>query len=127
MTPPHRRSVVLMFPGTGAQHPRMAAGLYGHEAVFTEAVDAVLALLGPVGDAVRADWLAGEPAGASGAEVRRAAGSGETGRSPSARGVRRWSVRPVALTVAPPPGPARSPRQRDPGAPSVCGVLARSA
>ncbi|MEV0925885.1 acyltransferase domain-containing protein [Streptomyces spongiicola] len=61
MTLPHRRSVVLMFPGTGAQHPQMAAGLYGHEPVFTEAVDAVLGLLGPDGEAARADWLAPDP------------------------------------------------------------------
>ncbi|WP_418957187.1 acyltransferase domain-containing protein [Streptomyces tritici] len=62
MTLPHRRSVVLMLPGTGAQHPRMAAGLYGHEPVFTEAVDEVLGLLGAEGRAARADWLAAEPA-----------------------------------------------------------------
>ncbi|MFH8882355.1 acyltransferase domain-containing protein [Streptomyces californicus] len=61
MTSARRRSVVLMFPGTGAQHPRMAAGLYAHEPVFTAAVDAVLGLLGAVGEAARADWLAAAP------------------------------------------------------------------
>ncbi|MFF0447516.1 acyltransferase domain-containing protein [Streptomyces sp. NPDC004609] len=61
MTLIHRRSVVLMFPGTGAQHPGMAAGLYGHEPVFTEAVDSVLGLLGPECEAVRSDWLADDP------------------------------------------------------------------
>lgn len=50
-----------MFPGTGAQHARMAAGLYGWEPVFTEAVDAVLALLGADGAAVRRDWLQDGP------------------------------------------------------------------
>ncbi|WP_233521630.1 acyltransferase domain-containing protein, partial [Streptomyces triticagri] len=62
MTRPTHRSVVLMFPGTGAQHRRMAAGLYGPEPAFTAAVDAVLAELGAEGEAVRADWLADSPA-----------------------------------------------------------------
>lgn len=62
MTRPTQRSVVLMFPGTGAQHPRMAAGLYRREPVFTAAVDAVLGELGAEGEAVRADWLADVPA-----------------------------------------------------------------
>lgn len=62
MTRPTHRSVVLMFPGTGAQHRHMAVGLYGHEPVFTAAVDAVLAELGAEGEAVRADWLTDSPA-----------------------------------------------------------------
>lgn len=39
--------VALMFPGGGSQHLGMAAGLYRSERVFTEHVDAGLALLDP--------------------------------------------------------------------------------
>ncbi|MEU8523380.1 acyltransferase domain-containing protein [Streptomyces sp. NPDC048577] len=72
MTLPHRRSVVLMFPGTGAQHARMAAGLYRREPVFTAALDEVLALLGPEGADARADWLATHPAVPMEADARSA-------------------------------------------------------
>ncbi|MGW4029131.1 acyltransferase domain-containing protein [Streptomyces sp. NPDC004838] len=91
----HRRSVVLMCPGTGAQHPGMAAGLYGHERVFTEAVDSVLDLLGPAGKAVRADWLADDPAESLDGDTRSAPllfavdyGMGRLAES--------WGVRPDA-------------------------------
>jgi [acyl-carrier-protein] S-malonyltransferase len=53
--------VALLFPGQGSQHPRMAAGLYEHNPVFTAAMDEVFDRLGPHGAAVRADWLAHEP------------------------------------------------------------------
>ncbi|MCX4748883.1 acyltransferase domain-containing protein [Kitasatospora sp. NBC_01287] len=56
-----RRPVAVLLPGQGAQHPRMALGLYGHEQVFTAAVDEVFALLGPAGEQVRDDWLAENP------------------------------------------------------------------
>ncbi|MEV5985395.1 acyltransferase domain-containing protein [Streptomyces sp. NPDC052051] len=62
MTPSKHRSVVLMLPGTGAQHPRMALGLWRREPVFTDAVDAVLDRLGPPSKEIRDDWLADEPA-----------------------------------------------------------------
>ncbi|MFI8089622.1 acyltransferase domain-containing protein [Streptomyces sp. NPDC086080] len=95
MTRPSHRSVVLMFPGTGAQHARMAAGLYGHEPVFTEAVDAVLAALGTDGEAVRADWLAATPAVPMDADTRSApllfAVDHAMGRL-----VESWGVRPAA-------------------------------
>ena len=45
--------VVLAFPGQGAQHPRMAAGLYGHDEVFTGAMDAAFDGLGPDGISAR--------------------------------------------------------------------------
>ena len=51
--------VVLMFPGQGSQHVRMAAGLYGQEDVFTEVVDEVLGLFEAEGLAVREEWLEG--------------------------------------------------------------------
>src|SRR5437764_1349770 len=53
------RRVALLFPGQGSQHPRMAAGLYGHDDVFTSVMDEAFELLGEAGPAVRADWLAG--------------------------------------------------------------------
>ncbi|MGY1434607.1 acyltransferase domain-containing protein [Streptomyces reniochalinae] len=72
MTRPQHRSLVVMFPGTGAQHARMAAGLHGREPVFTEAVDAVLDLLGPEGGAARADWLSDAPTEPMDADTRAA-------------------------------------------------------
>ncbi|WP_256102763.1 acyltransferase domain-containing protein [Streptomyces sp. Ncost-T10-10d] len=95
MTSPHRRSLVLMFPGTGAQHARMAAGLYGYEPVFTDAVDSVLSRLGPEGCAVRKDWLADAPAETLDADTRSApllfAVDYAMGRL-----VESWGVRPAA-------------------------------
>ncbi|MFF0144006.1 acyl transferase family protein [Amycolatopsis sulphurea] len=57
MQPP----VALLLPGVGAHYPRMAAGLYRWEPVFTTAADEVFALLGPAGQGVRADWLSDDP------------------------------------------------------------------
>ncbi len=51
------RSVALMFPGQGAQHVAMAAGLYGRDAAFTATMDEVFARLGPRGRELRSDWL----------------------------------------------------------------------
>jgi [acyl-carrier-protein] S-malonyltransferase len=56
------RRVALLFPGQGAQHIRMATGLYGHEPVFTAAVDDVFAAIGGTGPRLREDWLASRPA-----------------------------------------------------------------
>jgi acyl transferase domain-containing protein len=55
------RPVALLFPGQGAQYPRMAAGLYGHCAAFTAVMDRAFQLLGDDGPALRADWLADRP------------------------------------------------------------------
>ncbi|MFH8345222.1 acyltransferase domain-containing protein [Streptomyces sp. NPDC018045] len=55
------RPVALLFPGQGSQHVRMAAGLYRHDPVFTEAMDAAVDLLGDAGHGVRADWLSEAP------------------------------------------------------------------
>ena len=52
------RPVVLMFPGQGAQHARMASGLYDHDPVFTATMDAVLPLFD---DDLRTAWLDGDP------------------------------------------------------------------
>ncbi|MFC4910146.1 acyltransferase domain-containing protein [Actinomadura gamaensis] len=54
--------VALLFPGQGAQYPRMAAGLYGHSAPFTATMDRAFAALGPGGDGLRGEWLSGAPA-----------------------------------------------------------------
>jgi acyl transferase domain-containing protein len=55
------RAVLLMFPGQGAQQNRMAAGLYGHDPVFTAAIDDVFTAFGAEGRALRRDWLAANP------------------------------------------------------------------
>ncbi|WP_020673776.1 acyltransferase domain-containing protein [Amycolatopsis nigrescens] len=53
-----RRPVALLFPGQGAQQVRMAAGLYRHNAVFTDVMDTAFSLFGPEGARIRAGWLA---------------------------------------------------------------------
>ncbi|MER5415580.1 acyltransferase domain-containing protein [Streptomyces virginiae] len=61
-----RRAMVLLLPGQGAQHLRMAAGLYGAEPVFTAAMDEVFdtveAYAQGEGERLRADWLTDRPA-----------------------------------------------------------------
>ncbi|MEI5034625.1 hypothetical protein RB201_23620 [Streptomyces sp. S1A(2023)] len=58
-------AILLMFPGQGSQHPRMAAGLYGHELAFTSALDEVFdaydAEARGEGGRLRTDWLAEHP------------------------------------------------------------------
>ncbi|MET9502708.1 acyltransferase domain-containing protein [Streptomyces sp. NPDC006622] len=54
--------VALLLPGQGSQHQRMAAGLYGHEPVFTAAMDEFFDAAGPEGAPLREDWLAERPA-----------------------------------------------------------------
>lgn len=61
MIRPRPRPIAVLLPGHGAQHPGMAAGLYGWEPEFTAAVDEVFALLGSQGSAIRDDWLAERP------------------------------------------------------------------
>jgi acyl transferase domain-containing protein len=53
--------VAMLLPGEGAQHHRMAVGIYEHDPVATEAIDEVLDLMGAEGSRVRADWLAETP------------------------------------------------------------------
>lgn len=55
------RPVGFLFPGQGAQHTRMAAGLYRSEPVFADAIDAVFEAMGRHGDVLRSDWLAESP------------------------------------------------------------------
>ncbi|MET8919753.1 acyltransferase domain-containing protein [Streptomyces sp. NPDC004610] len=55
------KDVALLLPGQGAQHPRMAAGLYGHEEAFTHWMDEAFRLLGPDGPRLRRAWLAEHP------------------------------------------------------------------
>ncbi|WP_340376192.1 acyltransferase domain-containing protein [Streptomyces sp. SS7] len=54
--------VALLLPGQGSQHPRMAVGLYGHEPVFTAAMDEFFEAAGGEGARLREDWLAERPA-----------------------------------------------------------------
>ncbi|GGU29774.1 acyltransferase domain-containing protein [Streptomyces coeruleorubidus] len=59
-------AILLMFPGQGSQHPRMAVGLYGSEPAFTAAMDEVFDAYDAAGDSeggrLRADWLSDHPA-----------------------------------------------------------------
>ncbi|MFI6962825.1 acyltransferase domain-containing protein [Streptomyces sp. NPDC050255] len=57
----HPLRVALLFPGQGAQYPRMAAGLYGRLDVFTEAMDEAFELLGEEGKPLRDIWLSPRP------------------------------------------------------------------
>ncbi len=43
-----RPGVVFLFPGQGAQHPGMGAGLYAREPVFRRAVDRCVGILAPI-------------------------------------------------------------------------------
>lgn len=56
-----RGSIALLLPGHGAQHVRMAAGLYDHDETFTASVDEGFRLLGRAGTHLRAEWLAEHP------------------------------------------------------------------
>ncbi|MCX5199464.1 acyltransferase domain-containing protein [Streptomyces sp. NBC_00249] len=51
--------MALLLPGQGAQYPRMAAGLYTCEPVFTAAMDEVFHAFGPAGPGLRGRWLDG--------------------------------------------------------------------
>jgi amino acid adenylation domain-containing protein len=57
-------TLVYMFPGGGAQYPRMAAGLYASEPVFREAIDRCEALLPPQARAGLRGQLTGDKAAA---------------------------------------------------------------
>ncbi|MCX4766681.1 acyltransferase domain-containing protein [Streptomyces sp. NBC_01275] len=61
MTAEQALPVALLLPGQGSQHRRMAAGLYGHEPVFTAAMDEFFDAAGPEGGPLREDWLAERP------------------------------------------------------------------
>lgn len=56
------QKVALLFPGQGAQYPRMAAGLYRHCAPFTAIMDQAFTALGSTGERLRAEWLSDGPA-----------------------------------------------------------------
>jgi acyl transferase domain-containing protein len=50
--------IALLIPGQGAQHPRMAAGLYGRVQTFTRTMDEAFELMDSRGVSVREQWLA---------------------------------------------------------------------
>jgi acyl transferase domain-containing protein len=56
-----RREVALVFPGQGAQQPRMGADLYGAEPAFTALLDEFFAASGAEGARLRDDWLSANP------------------------------------------------------------------
>jgi acyl transferase domain-containing protein len=68
LPPARSRSVVFMFPGQGAQHVEMGAGLYRHEPTFRAEVDRCAELLRPqLGLDLRSVIAPGADAGADGA------------------------------------------------------------
>jgi acyl transferase domain-containing protein len=54
-----RPPIALLLPGQGAQHDRMAVGLYGLDPVFTDTVDEVLGMMGTEGERIGRLWLDG--------------------------------------------------------------------
>jgi acyl transferase domain-containing protein len=87
--------VALVFAGQGAQHPRMAAGLYGYDEVFTTTMDAAFAQLHG-GVRLRNQWLADVP-GPSFDDVTVAQPLLYAVNCALGRMVLSWGVRPVAL------------------------------
>ncbi|MFF3109938.1 acyltransferase domain-containing protein [Kitasatospora sp. NPDC057904] len=90
------RPVGLLFPGHGSQHPRMGAGLYGHDAAFSAAMDDFFAAVGPTGPMLREAWLAEDP--------ERRIDEGELGQPllyavghALARMLAGWGLRPAAV------------------------------
>jgi len=90
------RPVALLLPGQGAQHVRMAAGLYPDEPLFTAVLDEVFEMLGEEGTRLRADWLSACPAVPID-HVTRAQPLLFAVDYALSRLVLSWGVRPVAL------------------------------
>ncbi|MEV5981895.1 acyltransferase domain-containing protein [Streptomyces sp. NPDC052114] len=63
-TEPQPRKVAFLFPGQGAQHPRMGADLYGVSESFTTTMDRAFDAFGPSGRTLREEWLAASPSAA---------------------------------------------------------------
>ncbi|SCL31381.1 Acyl transferase domain-containing protein [Micromonospora pallida] len=95
-TEPKGRPVALLFPGQGAQYPRMGAGLYGHDPVFTTALDTFFALWGDGGEQLRDEWLSDDPSIPFDDGSRAQPLLFGIGYALGAM-VRSWGVRPVAL------------------------------
>ncbi|MFI6823856.1 acyltransferase domain-containing protein [Micromonospora sp. NPDC050187] len=93
---PKGRGVALLFPGQGAQYPRMGAGLYGHDPVFTTTMDTFFALWGDGGDRLREEWLSDDPSIPLDDGSRTQALLFGVGYALGTM-VRSWGVRPVAL------------------------------
>ncbi|MEV6948287.1 acyltransferase domain-containing protein [Streptomyces sp. NPDC051172] len=55
------RPFAFLLPGQGAQHPRMAVGLYESEPDFAAIVDEFFEMMGPEGKETRSDWLSESP------------------------------------------------------------------
>lgn len=93
---PTGRSIALLLPGQGAQHPGMAAGLYGVEPVFTATMDEIFHCYGALGDELRADWLSDSPS-VPVDDLRRSQPLLFAVNVAMGRTVLDWGVRPVAL------------------------------
>ncbi|SCL30242.1 acyltransferase domain-containing protein [Micromonospora inyonensis] len=93
---PKQRPVALLFPGQGAQYPRMGAGLYGHDPVFTTAMDTFFTLWGEGGEQLREEWLSDDPSVPFDDGSRAQPLLFGVGYALGAM-VRSWGVRPVAL------------------------------
>jgi acyl transferase domain-containing protein/thioesterase domain-containing protein len=97
--PVHRRPVVLMFPGGGAQYPGMAAGLYDTAPVFRAELDRCLALLRPLlGEDLRPTLFGQQPDAAARLErTRYALPALFAVEYALARQLTDWGLRPHAL------------------------------
>src|ERR1043166_6270248 len=94
-TPAGPRPVALLLPGQGAQHVRMAAGLYDRDETFATTMDVCLGCFAD-GRALRADWLAARPR-LSIDDARRAQPLLLSIDYALGELVRSWGVEPVAL------------------------------
>ncbi len=96
------RSVVFMFPGGGAQYPRMGLDLYQSEPAYRDAADACFAVINPVLGRRLETLLFCEPADleAAGRELERPALTLPalfTTEYALAKMYEAWGIRPVAL------------------------------
>jgi alkylation response protein AidB-like acyl-CoA dehydrogenase len=97
-----RQPVALLFAGQGAQHPRMAAGLYGQEESFSSWMDHAFRLFEDDGPRLRAEWLAAAPSQARAALQDQTSGVGDLGcrHAEGAPRHRQPAVFPVRMMTA---------------------------
>ena len=95
------RSVAFLFPGQGAQHVRMAAGVYASEPVFRRALDRCAEILAPeLGFDLRAVIFAADGDGDAAARLERTAVTQPALFAVEwalAKTWERWGVRPAAM------------------------------
>lgn len=88
--------VVLLLPGQGSQHPRMAAGLYHRDETFTYWMDEAFAHFQEDGPRLRREWLAQSPS-AEFDDVTTAQPLLYAVNYALAKMVLSWGIRPAAL------------------------------